>query len=1628
MTFIFLTLACIHVNIEQLLLFLHQDPLISSLAAEYIFHFLPGLYCDYLFMTLSRYLTSQNLVKPMMIAACAGTFFTILTQPAVYRLGLGLRASACFLSCSYAVMLFCEVLYIFVYRIYSETWAGWDFVAALSDWGIFFKLGIPGVLMIAFEEWCLEISTFVAGTIGDAVLGAQAIVFQIQSFLYMIPLGICTAVNVRIGQGLGAFDPHRARHTYMTALVSVIGIVFSTAVPVVLLRYRLPYLFTTDGEVVAEAVKLFPMLLIFQFCEGLGGVSEAVLLACGRQFLGAITIFFGYYVVGLPLGFLLTYKLEFGIIGMWMGLATGFFLTDCAYTCYALRTDWMEQSRRAVNNVNINCEGLRNDYREPEVLLLDYERGEEARSLPPTLSMRRPNYFKIRLRISFFIFLLLFLFCNLMHRLYHSTPYWTLSEIVPCIPQHMLTMAADDYTTSSKFYGWAFLYFGEIEMKPNKLNDEELQHLVMIAPPGIFEIVFSPSSSATKVELERVTLLLLLAAIKCKKREQYIRNIMENLNTETQKGIMESITSLTELPDTTVSLTGPYELSSELRCSVRKALSSRVELYFLLAEEVLHRICDHQPNWSPSRALSSTEHEKRVEKAYDNKIARSRSLASSLDLIGVAFKQPNEERLDISKSPQSIETDTAATSETGYESRPPTDKTMRGRLESVEHRGLDIVLGIMESQIVDDCDEKREIVEEVSKAKVKLRQQSLIISEQADQLEEAQSQLAEVRAEADRLRTERARLADAAASARHWRDEADAGQQAIIQLRESERTCEKLKQNLEAALYYRIRCQELSEEVESLIKERDDLDNRLSEQQDEQSKIRALDEKLVEKTQRILELESQRKKDLDEICRLKNEVTETRIDALNASRKDLTSFPFSDDDDEVLCRLPSLQSETSSSELILVHPTRTEACQTQEIYSENAVEIQKELEQTVERCASHLERIRSKLDSVSGKEKPGQAIIQTNKDHDNIGCRVECLMIDLEQTILDIINTIEENDRKLLDLERVCQEKSSTRPVVTQTEDDFQLLDKTAFKKSSADLKTNMLSAQSTFQDSVESLREILTDAMHKDLMANIDRVVDHIGQKHTVLSPPSPTLKSDQAVKCIQTCLYTTKDAHCQTSAEYQSDPTSNRVQRPYRICNQFGTPLQLSVIQPSRIQQSDSKRGRENGSTPKKTTVTHLSVNTPSMVGKMTSGSNEAVREALLQVSEAKSRIASLTRERDDLNELLNSTQLELTHCRDFLKEYEKRNAYLEKENRTLLLQLRSLLSQNQGVVTEALENNESHYRENLALRDELESIKRYKERLEEKVLEHYKTMSSPKKIKPTIGFLQKARDALIKDRDVYKLDNIQFAADGSIEPDSDIKQVTLLSAPRKIEGHIDEVDDGYLKDFQNFIRNLEKRQLNFSPTGNPVPSCDSKPPSRASSISSAPLPRRCLSEQQPRNVRCGSSTDSECTDNSNLSLRLPSSPHFPVTDRSEEDHIEAYTPNSVVPSHRKALVGKTNSITVLPTPNRTLLVDTRPIGDANLKKTQSLSVHRRRLPSANENSVVSSLGGLIGRRKFTSLDSNHVDPVTSFGQSRTGTLTRKQQESPTSMKLKTESAQSADNSDCVAKPVVFLEYGDL
>ncbi|XP_070181839.1 girdin-like isoform X2 [Littorina saxatilis] len=76
---------------------------------------------------------------------------------------------------------------------------------------------------------------------------------------------------------------------------------------------------------------------------------------------------------------------------------------------------------------------------------------------------------------------------------------------------------------------------------------------------------------------------------------------------------------------------------------------------------------------------------------------------------------------------------------------------------------------------------------------------------------------------------------------------------------------------------------------------------------------------------------------------------------------------------------------------------------------------------------------------------------------------------------------------------------------------------------------------------------------------------------------------------------------------------------------------------------------------------------------------------------------------------------------------------NERLESENQTLLLQIQQLLNQNHDLLTNALNSKDHYAEEEKAYLEKLSELRRQKERLEEKIMEHYKNrLNSPKKNK--------------------------------------------------------------------------------------------------------------------------------------------------------------------------------------------------------------------------------------------------------------------------------------------------------
>ena len=48
-----------------------------------------------------------------------------------------------------------------------------------------------------------------------------------------------------------------------------------------------------------------------------------MLRGAGRQYIGAVTKFISYWIIGLPVGITLALTTPWGVVGLWTGLAIG---------------------------------------------------------------------------------------------------------------------------------------------------------------------------------------------------------------------------------------------------------------------------------------------------------------------------------------------------------------------------------------------------------------------------------------------------------------------------------------------------------------------------------------------------------------------------------------------------------------------------------------------------------------------------------------------------------------------------------------------------------------------------------------------------------------------------------------------------------------------------------------------------------------------------------------------------------------------------------------------------------------------------------------------------------------------------------------------------------------------------------------------------------------------------------------------------------------------------------------------------------------------------------------------------------------------------------------------------------
>lgn len=342
---------------EPIFTALHQDAELSRLAGVYLRGLQPGLPALFLYQVVVKYLNNMGQVLPPALTGLASlvvngvlNWVFIWGIPGTSFQGWGFVGAAWSTSVARWFLVLVNILVIVKWKLHEGTWVGWQFGEALKLTGMwqFAKLGVPAGLALSAEVWGWEGTTLVASYLGAISLDAHVALLNTGVCTFILPYAFSQAVSQRVGTSLGSRDPVGARVAAATALFVSAVVQAVASIAMLVFRAQIARLFSPDPDVQAMIRKVMPLCSAFQVFDATQTVAQGVLRGVGRQHLGLVANLVGYYVVSIPIGILVAYKLDQGLPGIWMGLLAGLSVIATLLVYYtAFRIDWKKEVERA---------------------------------------------------------------------------------------------------------------------------------------------------------------------------------------------------------------------------------------------------------------------------------------------------------------------------------------------------------------------------------------------------------------------------------------------------------------------------------------------------------------------------------------------------------------------------------------------------------------------------------------------------------------------------------------------------------------------------------------------------------------------------------------------------------------------------------------------------------------------------------------------------------------------------------------------------------------------------------------------------------------------------------------------------------------------------------------------------------------------------------------------------------------------------------------------------------------------------------------------------------------------------------------------------------------------------------
>ena len=232
--------------------------------------------------------------------------------------GLGTLITRILIAAAMIVIVFRHSLFSKYIAMRHEAWK-----VDIKTWRELLYIGVPTSLQYGLEVAAFSVSGIMIGWLGATSQAAHQIALNLATATFMAATGLALAGSIRVSNAYGRGEKLLLRRIGLSTVSG--GLIYGTVCGILFIVFRkaLPLLFTNNLEVAAVSSSLLVFAALFQISDATQSIGVGLLRGIKDVKLPTAFVAIAYWLIGIPVGYFLSFVLKMGASGIWLGFVTG---------------------------------------------------------------------------------------------------------------------------------------------------------------------------------------------------------------------------------------------------------------------------------------------------------------------------------------------------------------------------------------------------------------------------------------------------------------------------------------------------------------------------------------------------------------------------------------------------------------------------------------------------------------------------------------------------------------------------------------------------------------------------------------------------------------------------------------------------------------------------------------------------------------------------------------------------------------------------------------------------------------------------------------------------------------------------------------------------------------------------------------------------------------------------------------------------------------------------------------------------------------------------------------------------------------------------------------------------------